>query len=123
MTLSANANKLYAMGLRHSVHSSTLAEANESRDWRMWSDLATLLIRRALKLYRDEDLGLDLTSTVYVPDAMTINLCLSVFDWAPFRSTKAAVKVHTLLDLAAPFRRSSISAMASCTTSMCWTSC
>jgi hypothetical protein len=99
VTLSANASKLYAMGLRHSVHRSTLAEANESRDWRIWSDLAALLIRRARKLYRDEDLGLDLTNTVYALDATTIDLCLSLFDWAPFRSTKAAVKMHTLLDL------------------------
>jgi hypothetical protein len=99
VTLSANASKLYAMGLRHSVHRSTLAEANESRDWRMWSDFAALLIRRARKLYRDEDLGLDLTNTVYALDATTIDLCLSLFDWAPFRSTKAAVKMHTLLDL------------------------
>ena len=99
VTLSANASKLYAMGLRHSVHRSTLAEANESRDWHMWSDLAALLIRRARKLYRDEDLGLDLTNTVYALDATTIDLCLSLFDWAPFRSTKAAVKMHTLLDL------------------------
>jgi hypothetical protein len=99
VTLSANASKLYAMGLRHSVHRSTLAEANESRDWRMWSDLAALLIRRARKLYRDEDLELDLTNTVYALDATTIDLCLSLFDWAPFRSTKAAVKLHTLLDL------------------------
>jgi len=99
VTLGANANKLYAMGLRHSVHRSTLADANESRDWRIWSDLAALLIRRARKLYRDEDLGLDLTNTVYALDATTIDLCLSLFDWAPFRSTKAAVKMHTLLDL------------------------
>lgn len=98
-TLGANANKLYAMGLRHAVHRSTLADANESRDWRIWSDLAALLIGRARKLYRDEDLGLDLTNTVYALDAMTIDLCLSLFDWAPFRSTKAAVKMHTLLDL------------------------
>src|ERR1035437_4137380 len=98
-TLGANANKLYAMGLRHSVHRSTLADANDSRDWRIWSDLAALLIRRARKLYRDEDLGLDLTNTVYALDSTTIDLCLSLFDWAPFRSTKAAVKMHTLLDL------------------------
>jgi len=98
-TLGANANKLYAMGLRHAVHRSTLADANESRDWRIWSDLAALLIGRARKLYRDEDLGLDLINTVYALDATTIDLCLSLFDWAPFRSTKAAVKMHTLLDL------------------------
>ncbi len=99
VTLSANASKLYAMGLRHSVHRSTLAEANEARDWRMWSDVAAVLIRRARKLYRDDDLGLDLTNTVYALDATTIDLCLSLFEWAPFRSTKAAVKMHTLLDL------------------------
>ena len=99
VTLGANASKLYAMGLRHSVHRSTLADANESRDWRIWSDLAALFIRRARKLYADEDLGLDLTNTVYALDATTIDLCLSLFDWAPFRSTKAAVKMHTLLDL------------------------
>jgi transposase len=99
VTLGANAGKLYSMGLRHSVHRSTLADANDSRNWRIWSDLAALLIRRARKLYREEDLGLDLTNTVYALDATTIDLCLSLFDWAPFRSTKAAVKMHTLLDL------------------------
>ena len=99
VTLGANANKLYAMGLRHAVHRSTLADANEARDWHMWSDLAALLIRRARKLYRDTDLGLDLTNTVYALDATTVDLCLSMFDWAPFRSTRAAVKLHTLLDL------------------------
>jgi hypothetical protein len=99
VTLSANANKLYAMGLRHSVHRATLADANESRDWRIWSDLAAVLIRRARKLYLDEDLGLDLKNTVYALDATTIDLCLSLFDWAPFRKAKAAVKLHTLLDL------------------------
>ena len=99
VTLGANSNKLYAMGLRHEVHRSTLADANDSRDWRMWSDLSALLIRHARKLYHDEDLGLDLTNTVYALDATTIDLCLSLFNWAPFRSTKAAVKMHTLLDL------------------------
>jgi hypothetical protein len=99
VTLGANADKLYAMGLRHTVHRSTLADANETRDWRIWSDLAALLIRRARKLYCDDDLGLDLTNTVYALDSTTIDLCLSLFDWAHFRSTKAAVKMHTLLDL------------------------
>ena len=99
VTLSANASKLYAMGLRHSVHRSTLADANESRDWRIWCDLATLLIRRARKLYREEDLGLDLTNTVYALDATTIDLCLSLFDWAPFRSTKAELNMLAFLDL------------------------
>ena len=99
VTLGANAGKLYAMGLRHRVHRSTLADANERRDWRIWADVAAVLIRRARKLYADEDLGLDLANTVYALDATTIDLCLSLFDWAPFRSTKAAVKMHTLLDL------------------------
>jgi hypothetical protein len=99
VTLAANTNKLYALGLRHNVHRSTLADANEARDWRMWADVAALLIRRARKLYRDCDLGLDWINTVYALDATTIDLCLSVFDWAPFRSAKAAVKMHTLLDL------------------------
>lgn len=100
VTLGANANKLYAMGFRHSIHRSTLADANESRDWRIWSDVAALLIRRARKLYSDTDLvGLDLKSTVYALDATTIDLSLSLFDWASFRKAKGAVKLHTLLDL------------------------
>jgi len=98
-SLSANANKLYAMGFRSAVKRSTLADANESRDWRIWSDLAAVLIRRARKLYASESLGVELDDTVYALDSSTIDLCLSVFDWAPFRSTKAAVKLHTLLDL------------------------
>lgn len=98
-SLSANANKLYAMGFRSAVKRSTLADANESRDWRIWSDLAAVLIRRARKLYANESLSIELDNTVYALDSSTIDLCLSVFDWAPFRSTKAAVKLHTLLDL------------------------
>jgi hypothetical protein len=99
-SLSANASKLYAMGFRSAVKRSTLADANESRDWRIWSDLAAVLIRRARKLYAgDAVLGVDLNNTVYALDSSTIDLCLSLFDWAPFRSTKAAVKLHTLLDL------------------------
>ena len=98
--LSANASKLYAMGFRSAIKRSTLADANESRDWRIWSDLAALLIRRARKLYAgDSVLGVDLDNTVYALDSSTIDLCLSLFDWAPFRSTKAAIKLHTLLDL------------------------
>jgi hypothetical protein len=99
-SLSANAGKLYAMGFRSAVKRSTLADANESRDWRIWSDLASLLIRRARKLYASESaLGVELDNTVYALDSSTIDLCLSLFDWAPFRSTKAAIKLHTLLDL------------------------
>jgi hypothetical protein len=98
-SLSANAVKLYAMGFRSAVKRSTLADANESRNWRIWSDLAALLIRRARKLYANDSLGVDLDNTVYALDSSTIDLCLSLFDWAPFRSTKAAIKLHTLLDL------------------------
>jgi hypothetical protein len=99
-SLSANAGKLYAMGFRSAVKRSTLADANESRDWRIWSDLAAVLIRRARKLYASESaLGVDLDNTVYALDSSTIDLCLSLFEWAPFRSTKAAIKLHTLLDL------------------------
>ena len=98
-SLSANAEKLYAMGFRSAVRRSTLADANEVRDWRIWSDLAAVLIRRARKLYAGDSLGVELDNTVYALDSSTIDLCLSLFAWAPFRSTKAAIKLHTLLDL------------------------
>jgi Domain of unknown function (DUF4372)/Transposase DDE domain len=97
--LSAQAGKLYHMGLRESVKRSTLADANESRDWRIYANFAQRLIDQARKLYAQEDLGLELSNTVYALDSTTIDLCLSVFPWAHFRSTKAAVKMHTLLDL------------------------
>jgi hypothetical protein len=97
--LEAQPAKLLSMGLREPVARSTLADANESRDWRIWSDIAAVLIRRARKLYVNDDIGLDLSNTVYALDSTTIDLCLSLFPWADFRSTKAAVKMHTLLDL------------------------
>jgi hypothetical protein len=97
--LGANANKLYGMGLRSAVRRVTLAEANESRDWRIWADLAGLLIRRARRLYADEPLAVELDNTVYCLDSTTIHLCLSLFPWTPLRTTTAAVKMHTLLDL------------------------
>jgi transposase len=97
--LSAQAAKLYHMGFREPVRRSTLADANETRDWRIYAALAQTLIVRARKLYAGEDLGLDLKNTVYALDSTTIDLCLSVFPWAHFRSTKSAVKMHTLLDL------------------------
>ena len=97
--LSAQASKLYHMGLREAVARSTLADANEGRDWRIWHELAQLLIRRARRLYAAESLAVDLDNTVYALDSTTIDLCLSVFPWAHFRATKAAVKMHTLLDL------------------------
>ena len=98
-SLSANSTKLYAMGFRSAVKRSTLADANESRSWLIWSDLAAVLIRRARKLYVTDSLGVELDNTVYALDSSTVDLCLSLFDWAPFRSTKAAIKLHTLLDL------------------------
>lgn len=97
--LSTQAAKLYHMGFREPVRRSTLADANERRDWRIYADFAQRLIGQARRLYSDESLGVDLTNTVYALDSTTIDLCLSVFPWADFRSTKAAVKMHTLLDL------------------------
>ena len=97
--LQANQKKLYGMGFRTPVKRSTLADANEGRDWHIWEALAMILIRRARKLYFHDSFGVDLANTVYALDSTTIDLCLSLFPWAPFRSTKAAVKMHTLLDL------------------------
>jgi hypothetical protein len=91
--------KLYHMGFRSTVARNTLANANAVRDWRIYADFAQSLINIARRLYVDEPFGVDLANTVYALDATTIDLCLSVFAWAPFRSTKAAVKLHTLLDL------------------------
>ena len=100
--LGAQPSKLYAMELRGPIARSTLADANEVRDWHLWADLAAVLIRRARKLYAEDAIGLDLANTVYALDSTTIDLCLSLFPWADFRSTKAAVKMHTLLDLRGP---------------------
>jgi hypothetical protein len=97
--LSAQAAKLYHMGIRSPVRRATLADANERRDWRIYADFAQRLIVQARKLYATEELGLDLSNTIYALDSTTIDLCLALFPWAPFRSTKAAVKMHTLLDL------------------------
>jgi len=97
--LRAQSNKLYHMGIRAKISRSTLAEANEKRDWRIYADLAHSLIPVARKLYQDEAFGIELDRTVYAMDATTIDLCLSVFPWAQFRTTKGAIKLHTLLDL------------------------
>jgi Domain of unknown function (DUF4372)/Transposase DDE domain len=97
--LSAQASKLYHMGLREPVRRSTLADANESRDWRIYAEFAQRLIAQARCLYASESLGAELTNSVYALDSTTIDLCMSVFPWAHFRSTKSAVKMHTLLDL------------------------
>ncbi len=97
--LRSQASKLYHMGFRSTVARNTLANANAVRDWRIYADFAQSLIGIARRLYADDSFGIDLADTVYALDATTIDLCLSVFPWAPFRSTKAAVKMHTLLDL------------------------
>ena len=97
--LSAQSAKLYHMGLPRPIRRSTLADANETRDWRIYAEFAQRLIAQAKRLYAGDDLDVDLPSTVYALDSTTIDLCLSVFPWAHFRTTKAAVKMHTLLDL------------------------
>lgn len=97
--LRAHSAKLYHVGIRGSVARSTLADANEARDWRIYAQFAQHLIRIARRLYVDEPFGVDLKNTVYALDSTTIDLCLALFPWAPFRSKKAAIKLHTLLDL------------------------
>jgi hypothetical protein len=91
--------KLYHMGVRGNISRNTLSNANRTRDWRIYADFAQILIAQARTLYADEDLGLDLDATVYALDASTIDLCLSMFPWARFRKAKAAVKIHTLINL------------------------
>lgn len=92
-------DKLYHMGIRGKVSRSTLSDANENRDWRIYRDFAYMLIKEARSLYVNDDFGLELDETVYALDSSTIDLCLSSFPWAQFRQTKGAVKLHTLLDL------------------------
>jgi transposase len=98
-SLSAQTAKLYHMGFRDPVRRATLADANELRDWRIYAEFAQRLIAQARRLYVGESLAVDLTNSVYALDSTTIDLCMSVFPWAHFRSTKSAVKMHTLLDL------------------------
>ena len=97
--LRAQPAKLYHMGLRGKLSRSALADANESRDWRIFAEFAHALIRTARRLYAQDSLSVELAETVYALDATTIDLCLSLFPWAKFRTTKAAIKLHTLLDL------------------------
>jgi len=97
--LRAQQQKLYHMGIRGTVAKSNLADANEQRAWHIYADLAHALIITARTLYSNEPFGIDLQQTVYALDATTIDLCLSMFPWASFRQTKAAIKLHTLLDL------------------------
>jgi hypothetical protein len=111
--LNAQPNKLYAMGFRSPVRRSTLADANELRDWRIYAELAQRLMGQARKLYAQESLGMDLNAAAYALDSTTIELCLSLFPWAHFRPTDSAIKMHTLLDL-----RGSIPAFIRITTAM-----
>jgi len=97
--LRAMQNKLYHIGIRSRISKSTLAYANENRDWRIYADFAQYLISIARELYANDDFGIELNETVYALDASTIDLCLSLFPWARFRKSKGAVKLHTLLDL------------------------
>jgi hypothetical protein len=97
--LRAMEEKLYHAGIRSPLSRSTLADANENRDWRIYADFAQLLIHQARTLYLKEDFGVQLNETVYALDSSTIDLCLSLFPWARFRKTKAGIKLHTLLDL------------------------
>jgi Transposase DDE domain/Domain of unknown function (DUF4372) len=100
--LNAVAPKLYHMGFRGAIRRSTLADANERRDWRIFAAVAQHLIAMARPLYATEDLGVDLSQTVYALDATLIELCVSLFPWARYRATVSAIKVHTLLDLRGP---------------------
>jgi hypothetical protein len=97
--LRAQRTKMYHLGIRATVARNTLANANAVRDWRIYADFAQSLIGIARRLYAEEPFGVELNDTVYALDTTTIDLCLSVFPWAPFRTTKAAIKLHTLLDL------------------------
>jgi len=97
--LKAVRSRLYHMGIRGRISRNNLANANEARDWRIYADFAQVLIAEARRLYRNEDIGLELENTVYAFDSTTIDLCLSLFPWARFRKRKGAIKLHTLLDL------------------------
>lgn len=100
--LNARRETLYHLGFSEPIAKSTLADANESRDWRIWEDLAKSLMKKARPLYAGEDLGLDLDNTVYALDSTTIDLSLTLFRWADFRKTKAGIKLHTQIDLRGP---------------------
>jgi len=100
--LNSKPEALYHLSFQEPVAKSTMADANEKRDWRLWEDLAKSLINRARNLYQGESLGLELDNTVYALDSSTIDLTMSVFPWAKFRSTKSGIKLHTQLDLRGP---------------------
>ena len=97
--LQARQEKLYRLGFRSPISRSTLADANENRDWRIYADYAQILINIAKDLYKNDEFELDIKETVYALDSSTIDLCLNLFPWAKFRKTKSAIKLHTLLDI------------------------
>jgi hypothetical protein len=100
--LNARPHARYHLGFREPIAKSTLADANEQRDWRLWEDLAKSLIAKARPLYAGEDIGLDIENTVYALDSTTVDLSLTLFPWADFRKTKAGIKMHTQIDLRGP---------------------
>jgi len=100
--LNARPATLYHLGFSEPVAKSTLADANEQRDWRLWEDLAKTLMRKARPLYAGEDLGLEIDNTVYALDSTTVDLSLTLFPWADFRKAKAGIKIHTQIDLRGP---------------------
>jgi len=97
--LRSRQEKLYHLGIRGRISRSTIADANEKRDWRIYADFCHILISKARNLYADEDFGVELADTAYALDSTTIDLCLALFPWASFRKHKAAVKMQTLLDI------------------------
>lgn len=100
--LNARPSARYHLGFREPIAKSTLADANEQRDWRLWEDLAKTLMRKARPLYAGEDLGLEIDNTVYALDSTTVDLSMTLFPWADFRKTKAGIKMHTQIDLRGP---------------------
>jgi len=118
--LRAQIAKLCHLGIRGRISRSTLADANEVRDWRIYADLAALLIKKARRLYSGQEMDVELQQSVYALDSTTIDLCLNLFPWARFRSTKAAIKLHTLLDLRGPILPLLQSPMGAATTSTPW---
>jgi hypothetical protein len=121
--LRAQGHQLYHLGIRGRVSRSTLADANERRDWRIYADFAQKVIVEGLRLYTDEPLGLDLDQSVYALDSTTIDLCLSLFPWARFSRDRNAVKLHTLWICEAAFPQTSGSQEPPSTTTVSWTSC
>jgi len=118
--LQAQRSKLYHSGLSGPVKRSTLADANESRNWRIYADFAQSLIQIARPLYADTELEIDLDATLYAFDSTTIDLCLSLFQWAQFRRAKSAIKLHTLMEIQSSIPVFIAIPAAACTMSACW---